>query len=85
MRHTAIKENSVHNVSHCCLIGQGQIPARQSAIASGLPISVSGTTVNMVCGSGLKAVALGKQAIESGDSVIVIAGGQESMSQVNFN
>ena len=63
-------------------LGQGQNPARQAAIASGLPTSVPASTVNMVCGSGLRAVAMGKQAIESGDSTIVIAGGQENMSQV---
>ncbi|CAB3980872.1 acetyl- acetyltransferase, cytosolic-like [Paramuricea clavata] len=61
--------------------GQGQNPARQAAIASGLPTSVPASTVNMVCGSGLRTVAMGKQAIESGDSTIVIAGGQENMSQ----
>ena len=64
------------------LLGQGQNPARQAVIASGLPISVPASTINMVCGSGLRAVAMGKQAIESGDSTIVIAGGQENMSQV---
>ena len=64
------------------MLGQGQNPARQAAIASGLATSVPATTVNMVCGSGLRAVAMGKQAIQSGDSTIVIAGGQENMSQV---
>ena len=45
-------------------------------------MSVPASTINMVCGSGLRAVAMGKQAVESGDSTIVIAGGQENMSQV---
>jgi acetyl-CoA C-acetyltransferase len=58
----------------------GQNPARQSVIKSGLPQSVPGLTINAVCGSGLKAVMLAAQAIRDGDSDIVIAGGQESMS-----
>jgi len=60
---------------------QGMNPARQAVIASGLPISVPGWGLNQVCGSGLRAVALGMQAIYAGDSSIVIAGGQECMSQ----
>ena len=60
--------------------GAGQNPARQSVIKSGLPKSVPGMTINKVCGSGLKAVMLAAQAIRDGDSDIVIAGGQESMS-----
>ena len=59
---------------------QGQNPARQAAIAAGLPIAAPAWGLNMVCGSGLKAVALGAQAIAAGDSRIVVAGGQESMS-----
>ena len=59
---------------------QGQNPARQAAIAAGLPISAPAWGINMVCGSGLRAVALGAQAIKNGDSRIVVAGGQESMS-----
>jgi acetyl-CoA C-acetyltransferase len=59
---------------------QGQNPARQAAIAAGLPIGTSAWGINMVCGSGLRAVALGAQAIALGDSRIVVAGGQESMS-----
>jgi acetyl-CoA C-acetyltransferase len=60
--------------------GVGQNPARQSVIKSGLPQSVPAMTINAVCGSGLKAVMLAAQAIRDGDSEIVIAGGQESMS-----
>ena len=60
--------------------GVGQNPARQSVIKAGLPKEVPALTVNMVCGSSLKAVMLGAQAIKSGDAEIVIAGGQESMS-----
>lgn len=61
--------------------GVGQNPARQAAIFAGLPVQTPATTVNVVCGSGLKAVQMGVQAILCGDSDIVIAGGQESMSQ----
>ena len=60
--------------------GVGQNPARQSVIKSGLSQAVPAMTINVVCGSGLKAVMLGAQAIRDGDSEIVIAGGQESMS-----
>lgn len=60
--------------------GVGQNPARQSVIKAGLPKEVPALTINMVCGSSLKAVMLGAQAIKSGDAEIVIAGGQESMS-----
>jgi acetyl-CoA C-acetyltransferase len=59
---------------------QGQNPARQAAIAAGLPNSVPAWGLNQVCGSGLRAVALAYQAIKNGDSAIVIAGGQENMS-----
>ena len=60
--------------------GVGQNPARQTVIKSGLPNTVPAMTINKVCGSGLKAVMLAAQAIRDGDSQIVIAGGQESMS-----
>ena len=61
--------------------GEGQNPARQAAIAAGLPFEVTAYGVNQLCGSGLRTVALGYQAIRNGDSEIVVAGGQESMSQ----
>ena len=60
---------------------QGQNPARQASIAAGLPVEVPAYGVNQLCGSGLKSVAMGLQAILNGDSGIVVAGGQESMSQ----
>src|SRR5438132_5189847 len=61
--------------------GQGQNPARQASVAAGIPVEIPAWGVNQLCGSGLRAVALGYQAILNGDSEIVIAGGQESMSQ----
>ena len=60
--------------------GQGQNPARQAAIAAGIPASASAFGVNQVCGSGLRSVALGFQAILAGDAEIMVVGGQESMS-----
>ena len=60
--------------------GAGQNPARQALIKAGLPKSIPGMTINVVCGSGLKSVMLAQQAILAGDSDIVVAGGQENMS-----
>jgi acetyl-CoA C-acetyltransferase len=60
--------------------GEGQNPARQAAIGAGIPHEATAYSVNQVCGSGLRTVALGYQAIRNGDSQIVVAGGQESMS-----
>lgn len=64
--------------------GCGQNPARQTAITAGLPVSTPATTVNLVCGAGLKAVQLAAQAIRCGDADVVIAGGQESMSNAPY-
>jgi acetyl-CoA C-acetyltransferase len=61
--------------------GEGQNPARQAAIGAGIPVEVTAYGINQLCGSGLRTVALGYQAIRNGDSTIVVAGGQESMSQ----
>ncbi len=64
--------------------GLGQAPARQAALAAGLPNTVPATTINKMCGSGLKAVMLGVQAILAGDAEIVVAGGMENMSAAPF-
>ncbi len=64
--------------------GLGQNPARQAAIFAGLPASVGATTVNKVCGSGLKAVMLADQAIRLGEASVVVAGGMESMSRAPY-
>ena len=61
--------------------GTGQNPARQAAISAGIPVESTAYGINQLCGSGLRTVALGSQAIKTGDSYIVVAGGQESMSQ----
>ncbi|MCB2054881.1 MAG: acetyl-CoA C-acetyltransferase [Geminicoccaceae bacterium] len=60
---------------------QGQNPARQASVNAGVPVEVPAYGVNILCGSGLKSVALAYQAIKNGDSSVVVAGGQESMSQ----
>ncbi|MCL5029145.1 MAG: acetyl-CoA C-acetyltransferase [Bacteroidetes bacterium] len=64
--------------------GQGQAPARQAAIFAGLPNKTECLTINKMCGSGLKAVMLAQQAIQCGDANIIIAGGQESMSNAPY-
>src|SRR5213592_1753803 len=64
--------------------GLGQNPARQAAIFGGLPPEVGAMTVNKVCGSGLKAVGLAAQAVKTGDSSIVVAGGMESMTNAPY-
>ena len=64
--------------------GLGQNPARQAALRGGLSDSVSATTANMVCGSGLKAVALAAQSVATGNAGIVVAGGMESMSNAPY-
>ena len=61
--------------------GAGQNPARQAAIGAGIPVEKTAYQINQLCGSGLRSVALGYQAIRNGDCAIVVAGGQESMSQ----
>src|SRR5688500_10985317 len=64
--------------------GAGQAPARQAVLAAGLPEGTSATTINRVCGSGLKAIMLAASAIRAGDAEIVVAGGMESMSGAPF-
>jgi acetyl-CoA C-acetyltransferase len=64
--------------------GAGQAPARQAALKAGLPEGVSATTINKVCGSGLKAVMMGAQAIRAGDANLIVAGGMESMNQAPY-
>jgi acetyl-CoA C-acetyltransferase len=64
--------------------GVGQAPARQAALAAGIPAEVSALTINKVCGSGLKAIALAAQAIRAGDANLILAGGMESMSQAPY-
>jgi acetyl-CoA C-acetyltransferase len=81
-----IDANSVDECLMGCVLpaGLGQNPARQAALRGGLPDSVSAMTINMVCGSGLKAVALAAQAIANGEAEVVVAGGMESMSNAPY-
>lgn len=81
-----IKPETVSETIMGCVLtaGLGQAPARQASIKAGLPKHVPATTVGKVCGSGLKAVMLGAQAIACGDAEVVVAGGMESMSNVPY-
>src|SRR6266487_1784226 len=82
MKRAGVAGNEVDEVlmGHVVQGGQGQAPARQAQIKAGIDPAVGAVTINKVCGSGLKAVMLGAQAIKAGDAECVVAGGQESMS-----
>lgn len=82
LKNTGIKPELIDEVilGQVLTAGVGMNPARQAAIYAGLPDTIPSMTINKVCGSGLKAVALAAQAIRSGDAEVVIAGGQENMS-----
>ena len=86
VRRSTVKSEEVSEVYMGCVLtaAVGQAPARQAALGAGLPNKVPCTTVGKVCGSGLKAVMLGTQAIACGDADIVVAGGMESMSNAPF-
>lgn len=81
-----ISGERVDEVMMGCVVqaGIGQAPARQAALKAGLPPEVAALTVNMVCGSGLRAVALASQAVQLGDAQFVVAGGMESMSNIPY-
>jgi acetyl-CoA C-acetyltransferase len=82
LERTGLKPEQISEVilGQVLTAGSGQNPARQAVIKAGLPNSIPGTTLNVVCGSGLRAMHLAAQAIALGDADIVIAGGQENMS-----
>lgn len=79
-----LKPEQVQDVLMGCVLtaGMGQAPARQAMIKAGLPTSIGATTIGKVCGSGMKAIMLGRSEILAGEADVVIAGGMESMSQV---
>lgn len=81
-----LKPEDINEVIMGCVLpaGLGQAPARQAAIFAGLPVNVQCTTINKMCGSGLKAVMMAAQAIIAGDADIIVAGGMESMSNVPY-
>jgi len=83
IRRAGVRPDDVDEVIMGCVLtaGVGQAPARQAALAAGLPPTVAALTINKVCGSGLKAVMLADQAIRAGDARIIVAGGMESMSR----
>lgn len=87
LQRAGINGDQIQEVIMGCVLtsGIGQAPARQAAIFAGLPHGVPCTTVGKVCGSGLKTVMLADQAIRSGDSEVIIAGGMESMSNTPFS
>ena len=82
LRRANVAPNDVSEVilGQILAAGEGMNPARQASIGAGIPVETTAYSVNQVCGSGLRTVALGFQAIRNGDSEIVVAGGQESMS-----
>lgn len=86
VKRAGVAPEDVDEVIMGCVVqaGLGQAPARQAALKAGLPHTVSALTVNMVCGSGLRAVALGAQNVQLGDAEIVVAGGMESMSNIPY-
>ncbi|MDQ6786766.1 MAG: acetyl-CoA C-acetyltransferase [Acidobacteriota bacterium] len=86
VKRAGIKKEDVDEVIMGCVVqaGLGQAPARQAALKAELPPEVSALTVNMVCGSGLRAVALAAQAVKLGDADFVVAGGMESMSNIPY-
>ena len=86
VRRAGIAAEAVDECIMGCVLpaGLGQNPARQAALRGGLADTVAALTINMVCGSGLKAVALGAQAIATGDAEVVVAGGMESMSNAPY-
>jgi acetyl-CoA C-acetyltransferase len=86
VKRAGVDPAEVDEVIMGCVVqaGVGQAPARQAALKAGLPVEVSALTVNMVCGSGLRAVALASQAVRLGDMDVVVAGGMESMSNIPY-
>lgn len=86
VKRAGIDPAAVDEVIMGCVVqaGIGQAPARQAALKAGLPPEVSALTVNMVCGSGLRAVALASQSVQLGDAEFVVAGGMESMSNIPY-
>src|SRR6188474_3781296 len=86
VRRSGARPDQVDEVILGCILqaGLGMNPARQAAIKAGLPESVPATTVNKVCGSGLKAVVMAAQAIRCGDAEVIVAGGAESMSRAPY-
>ena len=86
LEHAGLEAAEVSEVIMGCVLpaGLGQAPARQAALKAGVPVSVGCMTINKVCGSGLKSVMLGHDAIRAGSSAVVVAGGMESMTNAPY-
>jgi acetyl-CoA C-acetyltransferase len=86
MKRSSVRPEEVDEVliGNVLQAGQGQNPARQAAIKAGIPVTVPSTTINKVCGSGLKAITAGVQAIRCGDAHVIVAGGTENMSRAPY-
>lgn len=86
LQDAGVEASNVSEVILGCVLpaGIGQAPARQAALGAGIPVSVGCTTINKVCGSGMKAVMLGHDIIRAGSAEIVVAGGMESMSNAPY-
>lgn len=86
VKRAGVDPANIDEVIMGCVVsaGLGQAPARQAALKAGLPPEVSALTINMVCGSGLRAVALAGQSVQLGDADFVVAGGMESMSNIPY-
>lgn len=86
VKRAGVSPDQIDEVIMGCVVqaGLGQAPARQAALKAGLPPEVSALTINMVCGSGLRAVSLAAQAVKLGDADFVVAGGMESMSNIPY-
>ena len=84
--HSGLAPDAVDEVLMGCVLpaGQGQAPARQATLGAGLPVSCGAVTINKMCGSGMKAVMLGHDAIRAGSARIIVAGGMESMTNAPY-
>jgi acetyl-CoA C-acetyltransferase len=86
LQRTGVSEDEVDEVVFGCVLqaGLGQNPARQAAIGAKIPKEVPATTINMLCGSGLKSVAIASQMIRAGDAEVILAGGMENMTRAPY-
>ena len=86
LEETSLNKEDIDEVIMGCVLpaGLGQAPARQVSIGAGIPVKVGATTINKMCGSGMKAIMMGYDSIEAGSNKIVIAGGIESMSNAPY-
>src|SRR5438445_12062637 len=86
LERTGVNGDEVDEVVLGCVLqaGLGQNPARQASLGAGIPKEVPATTINMLCGSGLKSVAIASQMIRAGDAEVVVAGGIENMSRAPY-